>query len=88
MKTRSIKELLQVMLDNFNLFEEKSCNGLCMFRDFLFSKKIINYNEWLIIIEYMIKNKPKKTFSSNFWFKPHYQVSRKEWIINELKKYE
>ncbi len=55
---RSIKELLQVMLDNLILFD----NGLCYWATELYHEELISYEERRILMNYIQNNKP--SFSS------------------------
>lgn len=51
---RTIKELLQVMLDNKHLFK----SGLCCWVDLLWAYDLINYKEHVILSEYINENIP------------------------------
>ncbi len=53
---RSIKELLQVMLDKQDSFYY----GLCNWADDLISIKIITYDEWVYLKDYIKDNRPSK----------------------------
>lgn len=87
-ETRSTKELLQVILDNFYLFgKEKNCCGLCELRLNIYYKNIINNDENVLIKKYMSINKPKKTYNNIFWFEPYESEPRKQWLIEEIKKH-
>lgn len=51
---RTVKELLQLMLDNENLF----CNGLCSWVNQLEFKTYINDQELTLLSQYIYDNKP------------------------------
>lgn len=57
---RSIKELLEVMLDNKDLF----MSGLCMWSTSLYVRDIISYDEHIVLKNYIRSNRPP--FYDNF----------------------
>ncbi len=61
MGTRSIKELLQLMLNNV----EHCDNGLCALRRKLFMLNLLNDRESILLNNYIIKNRPSKFSSIN-----------------------
>ena len=61
---RTIKELLQIMLDNPQHFDE----GLCRWTNNLYIENLINGNEYWTLIDYIKANRPS-IFSSFDVFK-------------------
>ena len=89
-KSRSIKELLQVMLDNKNLFEY----SLCYWSDHLLDKLIISKEESIILKQYILDNRPSKWSSwsayinrnSNYYWKHGKIKYRTKWLNEQIKK--
>jgi len=81
-KERTIKELLQLMLDNKHLFER----GLCYFKDSLYSDNLITFEEYFLLEDYIKNNKPKRTWynfilkDSNYWWKVGWRLPRIIWL--------
>lgn len=95
MKTRTIKELLQVMLDNQDLFY----NGLCGWCISLCKRDFINYQEHHVLNKFIIKNRITNTLSiQDFWYKQNKKSSfywkwdkitpRIHWIKYQIKQLE
>lgn len=91
MKTRKIKKLLQVMLDNTTLFEY----GLCQWVSVLYIKNIINWNERMLLDKYISNNKPfnykiRLLFSPfcnhTYYWKKGKIEPRIKWIKKHIKK--
>ena len=91
-KTRPIKELLQVMLDNTVLFKV----GLCRFTELLLDYRLITFEENIILRDYIYDNRPSK-FSSidafinrdEGYFWPCGKIEpRIKWIRTHIKKLE
>ena len=82
MENRSIKELLQLMLDNKQFFE----NGLCIWCINLSIYRLINIKESILLKEY-IKSNPKKGFTNQqvYWWKRGVIKPRIEWIEEHIK---
>lgn len=89
---RTIKELLQVMLDNPQHFD----SGLCYWIGNCYLSGLINGKEHSILDIYIEKNKPS-TFSSferfkqellirSFWWKKGDIKPRIEWLKKHIKK--
>lgn len=87
---RSIKELLQVMLDNQQYFQ----TGLCKWATSIWSAKLIDHEEMRVLDRYIDSNKPKKfsslsafiaSGSSYYWIKGHLKP-RVKWIKKHIKK--
>ncbi len=71
---RTNKELIQILIDNFHLFEEYRCLGLCIYIDNLyFDNILVNISEKkrldLIIKENIILKKWYNIFN---WGKPNF----------------
>jgi hypothetical protein len=90
MKIRSIKELLQVMLDNQDLFDV----GLCKWNLLLYRSGNISKYEHIMLIYYIRYNRPSM-WSSVYAFKnrnnAYYWVCgdiqpRVKWIKKHIKK--
>jgi hypothetical protein len=86
---RSIKELLQVMLDNQDLFT----SGLCNWAIRLYYKDIISYEESKLLDSYIENNRPSKYSSlkaykarKTWWYWPHGEIKpRLKWIKKHIK---
>jgi hypothetical protein len=90
MKTRSIKELLQVMLDNQDLFD----SGLCRWNLLLRGSGNISIDEHIMLIDYIHDNRPSM-WSSVYAFKNRNNAyyweygdiqPRITWIEKHIKK--
>jgi hypothetical protein len=90
MKERSIKELLQLMLDNQHWFE----GGLCRWASNLLYIKIITFTEYVLLFNYIRDNRPSM-FSSfeafkwsfkNFYWKPKAIAPRILWLKKHISK--
>jgi hypothetical protein len=90
MKERSIKELLQLMMDNQHCFDE----GLCKWVSNLYHFGKITFIESFILLNYIRYNRPF-IFSSfeAFWFRitsyywePDNIVPRIKWLQYHIKK--
>ena len=88
METRTIKELLQVLLDNEDYFT----SGLCALKARLVTRGIINHDEEIDIRIFLNKNLPKKKYSQwkngplLFSFQSGEWPPRKEWLEQEINK--
>jgi hypothetical protein len=78
---RSIKELLQIMLDNQQLFE----GGLCIWALNLRINYIITFEEKEIILKYIIKNDVNKRYKeTGYWWKSNNIKPRLKWIKKHI----
>ena len=77
-KERSIKELLQVMLDNQQFFDA----GLCLWALHLQTRIIITWEETQKVLSYIKANRPSK-WSSRAAFK--YRNSEYFWTIGDIE---
>ena len=91
MKERSIKELLQLMLDNQHCFDE----GLCKWVSNLYHFEIITLTESFMLFNYIRYNRPsmfssfegfKWRFSRRYYWKPDNIVPRIKWLLYHIKK--
>ncbi len=84
--TRTIKELLTVMLENQQLFRV----GLCFWVDYLFRIDIITDDECNNLHNYIGSNKPITLFriftSTNYYWKLYDIKPRIKWIKRHIKK--
>ena len=82
---RSIKELLEVMLDNKDFFR----SGLCQWSSSLYARDVITSDELRILKEYIRSNRPP--FYENFAlfvhtiFERNYPESHYYWKDGEIK---
>ena len=85
MKTRTIKELLQLMLDN----KRHLNSGLCKLNNDLYLKGYTTYFENEILRKYMQENKPKTfhnvVIADGYWWFPYRVFPRIKWIKKHIK---
>lgn len=91
-ETRTIKELLQLMLDNQNQFEY----GLCRWTGNLIHMRLIGSDERNILIDYINKNRPNMFSSINAFTRkidknPYYWdisdiTPRIKWLNKHIRK--
>jgi hypothetical protein len=87
MKERSIKELLQLMLDNQSCFT----TGLCYLATSLRYNDKISYGEFLLISDYIDKNPPflhkiNIFKTSPFYWEKEAIAPRIKWLQYHIKK--
>jgi len=90
MKTRSIKELLQVMLDNQDLFDA----GLCRWNLLLYRSGNISTDENIMLIDYIRDNRPSmwssvdafKHRNKEYYWECNNIQPRIKWIKKHIKK--
>ena len=80
--TRSIKELLELMLSHQELF---GC-GLCFWAVTLFSRKLIKKSELMSLRGYIIANKPENKKNIGYWWKKRNIAPRIKWINAQIEK--
>lgn len=78
---RSIDELLEVMLDNTAEFKL----GLCVWNLNLYSKEVIDEEEYEKLRAYIKENKPWYSFGEYYWSVGKLQP-RLKWIHKHIKK--
>jgi len=87
---RNIKELLQIMLDNQQLFDD----GLCLWTKMLFLKSKITLDEQILLRKYINKNSPSPFSSldamihaplSAYYWKRDSIKPRIKWIEKHIK---
>jgi hypothetical protein len=84
---RSIKQLLQVMLDNQNLFD----NGLCYWVTEVYHEGLISYEERAILLKHIQNNKPSFSFirifvTGGYFWKAGDIKPRIKWINKHINK--
>ena len=86
---RTIKELLEIMLENKDMFPY----GLCVWSQRLYNRDVISYNEYLSLKKYINENRPKwyssfdalsHCFSVYYW-EPGDIKPRIKWIQKHIK---
>jgi hypothetical protein len=77
---RSIKELLEVMLEH----QDKFRDGLCMWGLKLLTSNIVTQNEYRVILNYIKGNKPK-WYSSTSTFYEVFSQSAYYWECNNIE---
>jgi hypothetical protein len=90
MKKRDIKELLQLMLDNQNLFK----TGLCHWNNYLYWNCLITSHEYFILRNYIENNRPSMFSSidaflsknSIFYWKNKNITPRIKWLKKHIAK--
>jgi hypothetical protein len=87
MKERSIKELLQLMLDNQNIFSL----GLCYWATNMYGHKKISKEEYYLLSNYIRKNAPFSHKinifkSSPFYWKAGAIAPRILWLKKQISK--
>ena len=90
MKTRSYRELFQLMIDNHELFN----TGLCTLIGRMWENDIIIYDELVKLIKYIKSHRPKKGkhydpfMKDSIWFwKRNEWPPRLAWLLDQIKKY-
>jgi hypothetical protein len=89
-KNRTIKELLQLMLDEQDLFG----SGLCNWVDNIFYKSKMSFGEKEILTDYIKNNRPSmfssidalKCANTNFYWKMNNIKPRIKWINKHIQK--
>jgi hypothetical protein len=90
MGTRSIKELLQVMLDNQSCFT----TGLCHWTTDLYYNSLITRNERYILLDYINESRPSMFSSidtflskdSDYYWKCRNIKPRIKWLKKQISK--
>jgi hypothetical protein len=82
---RTIKELLQLMLEHQELFRK----GLCNWKAVLFHKNIITINESISLAMFIDDNRPKNFYwliKDNYHWKPDNIKPRIKWIKKHIAR--
>lgn len=79
-RTRSVKTLLKLMLENQHLFK----HGLCMWLSRLYQADIISSKEYDKVTWYLEANEPAN--NPTYWFEKGDIQPRIEWINKQLEK--
>lgn len=80
---RTIKELLQLMLDNQHLFDEE----LCIWAYYLYHYSYISTKEHRALKQYIHQNTPVHV-DTDYWWEAGDITPRIEWIKEQIKKLE
>jgi hypothetical protein len=86
---RTIKELLQLMLDNQQYFQA----GLCYWSNNLYANGLINMREWVLLKKYIKVNRPSAFSSINalmhrnsaYFWEPENIKYRVQWLEKHIK---
>jgi len=89
METRTIPELLQVLLDNEDLFK----GGLCVLTNTLYNRDIITVEEMDLLNGFLSESLPTATYSNNLLRYPTHRYCfpygqwqpRKEWLQKQIE---
>lgn len=84
---RSIKELLQILLDNIDLLDEN--DGLCSLVIVCFSEQYINWKEHILLSSYIESNPPWNLYRMKlnyYYWKPGDKYSRIKWLKKHINK--
>lgn len=84
-RTRPRVDLLQLMLDNIDLFTIEECKGLCQFIDELRGRLLISKLERKILFTYLGDNPPINLYTPLYYWKPWELKPRIEWIKHHIK---
>lgn len=79
-KSRSIHELLKVMLTN----KEYLVTGLCFLSERLYMYRVITGNEYVIVNSYLMNNPPIEDKES-YWWPPGEIKPRISWLKKHIK---
>jgi hypothetical protein len=84
---RSIKELLELMLDNVNMIghSKTKSGGLCSAAYRLHLKYKLTIAEFNLCIDYFKKNKPQGTSSNHYYWPVSEKEPRKAWLLEQIK---
>lgn len=89
-KTRELKELLYIMLNNFYTYFD---TGLCSYIFTLYHYNIISYNEGQLLHKFIIEHKPKNTWyyknfikAGMYYWKERKEKPRLRWIKKRIKE--
>lgn len=80
---RTIKELLQLMLDNQDMFPD----GLCWWASALYNAQYISSEEYTALKKYILENKPDHV-DTRYWWRACDIEPRIAWIEEQIKKLE
>jgi len=89
---RSLKELLQILLDNVDKYKTRS-DSLCLMSVILLEDKIItNEEEQYLVWDYLMRKGKQSSYCKRnpdmggYLFKPHNWTSRKKWLKQQINK--
>ena len=84
MKTRTVKELLEILLDNIDLIGSSNCKGLCRLAFDLYFIESNNYEEYKLVKKYIENNISKNKWDPYGW-KPGLKYLRERWLKKHIK---
>lgn len=79
-RNRSVKELLELMLEHQGLFY----SGLCSWIYSMRNKSLISDKEYCLLRDYIRANKPEN--KTNFWWEHSKITPRINWINTQIEK--
>ena len=84
---RTNKELLELLLNNMNIFATNNLGGLCTLAFSLYVIDVITHKELTKVRKYIINNKPKGwyEFRPFYWYRGEV-TSRAEFLMKHIKK--
>ncbi len=81
---RTEKELIDIMLNNKNLF----VTGLCRWLQCLYHNEVIKFDEYSMLLSIFVDNRPNTNIGIGcFWWESGNIEPRIEFLNNLLKKY-
>jgi len=84
---RSEKELIQLCLDKYMLFDYYTCFGLCGYFSCLNIDFYINVQEKEFLLKILKENVPHHPYNKYYYFRPFNWQPRKEYLEQLLIKY-
>ena len=84
MKTRTIKELLQILLDNIDCIKIARYKCLCALILYLYCIDKITWKEYILIYKYIKNNIPINAWNPYGW-KPRLILPRKKWLKEHIE---
>lgn len=80
---RTDKQLIQLVLDNFN---EQFRTGLCGVLLYMYTEDILTLFEWSTLKELFDEHKPTEDYGWGYWWEPSDHRPRIEFLKNLLEK--
>ncbi len=84
METRSVNQLLKLMLENIDFVKEAK-TGLCDVINMLRWSVKISGNDWICITNYFIANRPDGKSSLDYWWPKGEITPRIEWLKKHIE---
>jgi len=82
---RTNKELIELAIEHFDLFESRSCNGLCNLTSEMFGSGIITEYEESSLDSLIYRYKPKYLID-NYYFYPRYESAPRLKLLQTILK--